>query len=65
MTTERRHPNVVNTDEVEPTSLEKGKHLGKMRRLGPKAGSLQLGSSLMELPPGGISFPSHYHCMRN
>jgi len=63
MTTQRRHPNVVNKDEVEPTTLEKGKHKGTMHRFGPRAGNQQLGGSLMELPPGAISFPFHYHCM--
>jgi len=63
MTTERRHPNVVNQDELETTELKKGKHQGKMRRFGPPSGSQQLGASLMELPPGAISFPYHFHCM--
>jgi uncharacterized cupin superfamily protein len=63
MTSERRHPNVVNKDEVEANSLEKGKHKGAMRRFGPHAGNQQLGATLMEVPPGAVSFPFHYHCM--
>src|SRR5690349_13737283 len=59
---ERRHPNIVNKDEVEPTVMTKGKHHASMRRFGPHAGNLQLGASLTELPPGAISFPHHYHC---
>ena len=61
--TERRHPNVINRDEVEPTTVQKGKHHGIGRRLGPAAGNQQLGCMVMELPPGAISFPFHYHCM--
>jgi uncharacterized cupin superfamily protein len=63
MSTERRHPNVVNQDELEPNELKKGKHQGKMRRFGPAAGSQQIGCSVMEVPPGSVSFPHHYHCM--
>ena len=63
MTEPRRHPNVVNREEVETTEVKKGKHHGIGRRLGAAAGSQQLGAMLMELPPGAISFPFHYHCM--
>ena len=62
MTTERRHPNVVNQDEVEATEFAKGKHHTKNRRFGPASGSQQLGAMLTELPPGARSFPFHYHC---
>jgi uncharacterized cupin superfamily protein len=63
MPTERRHPNVVNKDELEPTPLDKGKHVGSIRRFGPAANNQQIGCSIMEVPPGKISFPFHYHCM--
>jgi uncharacterized cupin superfamily protein len=59
---ERRHPNVVNVDEVEATELKKGKHEARMRRLGAQAGNAQIGATLTELPPGAVSFPFHYHC---
>jgi uncharacterized cupin superfamily protein len=62
MTNARRHPNVVNQDEVEPIEMKKGKHQIKMRRLGAAAGNLQLGATVTEVPPGAISFPFHYHC---
>jgi uncharacterized cupin superfamily protein len=62
MTNERRHPNVVHRDEVEPYEMEKGKHHIKGRQLGRAAGSEQLGATLTEIPPGKISFPFHYHC---
>jgi uncharacterized cupin superfamily protein len=59
---ERRHPNVVNIDEVESTEMKKGSHETRLRRLGPHAGNAQLGATLTELPPGKTSFPLHYHC---
>jgi uncharacterized cupin superfamily protein len=62
MTRERRHPNVIHRDEVEPTIVERGKHRFQRRTLGPLTGSRQLGASLMELAPGAISYPFHFHC---
>ena len=59
---ERRHPNVINTDEVEPNEVQKGKFHVKNRRLGPHAGNAQIGATLTELPPGAMSYPFHYHC---
>ena len=63
MTNPRRHPNVVNRDELEPTEIKKGKHHAIGRRFAPAAGNQQLTGMLMELPPGARSFPFHYHCM--
>ena len=62
MTTDRRHPNVINRDEVKPFPMEKGKHRVKMQRLGQPAGGQLLGGNLTELAPGSVSFPFHYHC---
>jgi uncharacterized cupin superfamily protein len=62
--TQRRHPNVINRDEVEPTDIKKGKHHVIARRLGASAGNSQLGATLTELPPGAISYPFHYHCAK-
>jgi len=59
---ERRHPNVVNVDEVEVNEVKKGTHQVRNRTLGALAGSAQLGATLTELPPGAISYPYHYHC---
>ncbi|HEX5061716.1 MAG TPA: cupin domain-containing protein [Kofleriaceae bacterium] len=59
---ERRHPNVINTDEVEVTEQKKGTFHARNRRLGPHAGNAQLGATLTELPPGTMSYPFHYHC---
>lgn len=62
MPSERRHPNVVNRDEVDPNEMKKGKHHAITRRFGPLAGNQQIGATLTELPPGAISYPFHYHC---
>jgi uncharacterized cupin superfamily protein len=62
--TERRHPNVINQDEVQPATTEKGKHHYIARRFGPHAGNAQLGATLTEIPPGKISYPFHYHCAK-
>jgi uncharacterized cupin superfamily protein len=59
---ERRHPNVIHRDEVQPRTTEKGKHKYVTRTFGPQAGNVQLGGTLTELPPGAISYPLHYHC---
>jgi uncharacterized cupin superfamily protein len=57
----RRHPNVINIDELEANETKKGKHHVRNRRLGTPAGSAQLGATLTELPPGAISYPFHFH----
>jgi uncharacterized cupin superfamily protein len=59
---ERRHPNVINIDEVKPNTREKGRHKITARTLGPHAGNAQLGATLTEIPPGAVSYPRHYHC---
>ena len=58
----RRHPNVINIDEVETNEVKKGTHHVRNRRLGTPTGGAQLGGTLTELPPGAISYPFHYHC---
>lgn len=59
---QRRHPNVVHRDELTPTTIERGKHRLDRRRFTEAAGSRHLGGSLIEVPPGAISYPFHYHC---
>jgi uncharacterized cupin superfamily protein len=59
---ERRHPNVVNRDEVSEMPMEKGKHRAKMRLLGAAAGGQMIGENVTEVAPGSVSFPFHYHC---
>ena len=62
MTTPRRHPNVINQDEIEARELAQGKFRMRGRRFGPHAGNQQLGGQLVELAPGARAFPLHYHC---
>ena len=62
MASDRRHPNVINRDEVEPMDRQQGKFHVHGRRFGPHTGNQQLGGQLLELAPGERSFPLHYHC---
>jgi uncharacterized cupin superfamily protein len=57
----RRHPRVVNLDEVEPMERGKGRFGAKARRLGAPAGAKEIGFNWMELQPGKTSFPYHWH----
>lgn len=61
---ERRHPNVINRDEVPSNEMKKGKHQIVSRRLGTSAGSMKLGATVTEIPPGAMSYPFHYHCAK-
>jgi len=58
----KRHPHVVNQDEVAPDVMRRGRMQLTMRRLGTAAGSVALGARLHELEPGTRSFPRHWHC---
>ena len=57
----RRHPHVVNIDEVEPMRRFKGRFGATAKRLGAPAGAKKLGFNWMELEPGMTSFPFHWH----
>jgi len=57
----RRHPQVVNIDEVEPISRGKGRFGAQGRRLAAAAGAKRIGFNWMELAPGKTSFPYHFH----
>jgi hypothetical protein len=61
MSQTRRHPNVVNRDEVQPMPVNKGKHQMVLWRLGAPAGRQLLGANLTEVAPG----PEHPHQMIN
>lgn len=60
---ERRHVNVVNIDEVEPSTNSKGKFGCSYRRLGDAAGGSEIGCTWYEVPPERTAFPFHYHCL--
>ncbi len=60
---ERRHPNVVNLDEVEGRNLEHGKRFGgTAKTLAMRAGARGLGCTWTEIPPGRSGWPRHFHC---
>ncbi len=42
--------------------MEKGRHRMQLRRLGAAAGGQVIGANVIEVPPGSVSFPFHYHC---
>ncbi|HEX4513044.1 MAG TPA: cupin domain-containing protein, partial [Polyangiaceae bacterium] len=58
---ERRHPNVVNVDEVEPMKQAKGGFENARKRVGFEAGGLALGCAHTKVEPGKTAFPFHYH----
>ena len=53
----RRHPQVVNVDEVESMSRPRGRFGGVARRLGAPAGARAIGFNWVELQPGKTTFP--------
>jgi uncharacterized cupin superfamily protein len=58
----KKHPNVVNINEVEPRVEAKGDKFGyRGRRLGPQVGAKQIGCSYFEIEPGKQAFPHHFH----
>jgi uncharacterized cupin superfamily protein len=61
--TPRRHPNVVNLDEVEPRTASHGNRFAFSTRWFTRAtGARGVGCSWFEVPPGKTAFPTHYHC---
>jgi uncharacterized cupin superfamily protein len=62
-TANRRHPNVVNVNELKAGGFEKGSRFALASRpLGRATGARGIGCSLYEVPPGRTAFPNHYHC---
>jgi uncharacterized cupin superfamily protein len=61
MNTKRRHPQVVNIDEVKGDEQGQGSFGFRRRRLGPDVGARALGCSHFELPAGKTAFPFHFH----
>ncbi len=58
---ERRHPNVVNVDELESMGRGRGRFGALGRRLANAAGAKAIGMNWLELAPGKTSFPFHFH----
>jgi len=61
MTANRRHPHVVNIEEMAPEEQGQGGFGFRRRRLGPEAGGRALGCTHLELAPGKTAFPFHFH----
>jgi uncharacterized cupin superfamily protein len=57
----RRHPQVVNVDELEPMGRSRGRFGVMAKRLAAAAGAKAIGFNWMELQPGKTSFPYHWH----
>jgi uncharacterized cupin superfamily protein len=61
---DRRHPRVVNLDEVEARAVSKGSRFGaKMKSLGRASEAQTLGCTHYEIEPGRTAFPLHFHCI--
>ncbi len=61
MTASRRHPHVVNIEEVAPDEQAQGGFGFRRRRLGAEAGGRGLGCTHFEVAPGKTAFPFHFH----
>ena len=57
----RRHPNVVNIEELGALGRGKGRFGISARRLGKPAGAKAIGINHVELQPSKTSFPCHFH----
>jgi len=58
----KRHPNVVNVNELEAGSREKGIRFSCLdRHLGYYTGGKGIGCTWYEVPPGKVAWPYHYH----
>lgn len=57
----RRHPHVVNLDEITPDQRAQGSFGFVRRRLGALAGGRAIGCSYFEVAPGKTAFPLHFH----
>jgi uncharacterized cupin superfamily protein len=59
---ERRHPNVVNLDELPAVEGPRsGAFRSLIRPLGRSTGGQKLGCSFYEVEPGAVAFPFHWH----
>lgn len=57
----RRHPHVVNVDEVAPQTERRGRFGWSKRRLGAEAGGTALGCTYLELAARDTAYPFHFH----
>jgi uncharacterized cupin superfamily protein len=62
MSDSRRHPNVVNVDEIEGQNRSAGTRFGATRKnLGAATGGRALGCTWHEVAPGRAAYPRHFH----
>jgi uncharacterized cupin superfamily protein len=61
MSSTRRHPHVVNVDELVADQQAQGLFAFRRRRLGGEAGARAVGCTHFELAPGHTAFPYHFH----
>jgi uncharacterized cupin superfamily protein len=54
--------NVIHEDEQAWAESAQGKFRYRRKSFSAAAGSVKLGCSLYEVPPGGSAFPYHFHC---
>lgn len=58
----RRHPHVINVDELQWQASSEGERFASARkRLGGEVGGRELGCTVFETPPGKAAFPFHAH----
>jgi uncharacterized cupin superfamily protein len=57
----RRHPNVVNVDELSPVQDPHGRFDPRTRFLAEAASGREIGCSHVELAPGKVAWPFHHH----
>jgi uncharacterized cupin superfamily protein len=54
-------PAVINLHEIAPRSVQEGDIAFERRRFGPAAGTVRIGASWFEVPPGRRQMPVHVH----
>ena len=59
----RRHPQVVNLDELAGHTTPGDAIASTMKQLGAATGGGVLGCTYYEVPPGRSGFPHHFHCV--
>jgi uncharacterized cupin superfamily protein len=59
----RRHPQVVNVDELAGHTTTGNAIASTMKQLGAATRGSALGCNYYEVPPGRSGFPHHFHCV--
>src|SRR5262245_6897007 len=61
MSEARRHPQIINVDDVAPREERHGGFGSRARRLSNEVGSRAQGCGHFEIDPGKTAFPYHFH----